>query len=57
MTAARPGRPRLDKGKNVLLYMPSCCFVFESPGNAVKEIFIFMDHIRPSMKEILALEG
>jgi hypothetical protein len=30
--------------------MPSCCFIFESPGNAVKEIFIFMDHIRPPLR-------
>jgi hypothetical protein len=57
VTAAGPGRPPLDKGKNVLLYMPSCCYIFKSPGNAVKEIFIFMDYVRPPLKEFVELEG
>jgi len=30
--------------------MPSYHLVFESPGNAVKEIFIFIDYIRPPLR-------
>ena len=40
----------LDKAENVLLYMPSCHLVFVSPGNAVKEISIFIDYIRPPLR-------
>ena len=37
--------------------MPSCRLVFWSPGNAVKEIFIFIDHIRLPLKPAAALRA